>query len=222
MHRIKAVLAAALFFLSGFGVCADNLTHPTINPPAETTAPTDPHPYFRFKGEVIDSTVKEAIDFIHDANKNKAQVVIFEFDTPGGGVDAGLDLAMEIERSTVPVYCIVDNDAFSMGFVLFESCNLRILTKRAELMAHEVSGAGVVSGKKYKFQDIARDLDRTDKQIAERVAPRLRMTVHVFQERIRNQEWWMDWQEALHAHAVDYVVDTFADARALAVNLSGP
>ena len=58
-----------------------------------------------------------------EADRAGADVIILEMDTPGGFLDASLDISKLIRNQNVPVYAYVRNQAYSAGAYLALSCD---------------------------------------------------------------------------------------------------
>jgi ATP-dependent protease ClpP protease subunit len=160
--------------------------------------------HIAFNTSVNEMSVALAAAGIDAAAREEADVIVIEWNSPGGEVDSGFLLGKAIEESTVPVVCVVDGQADSMAFWLLQSCPVRLMTKRSYLMIHEASvGAGG------KIEDIenARDLlSVLNRGMAEHIAGRMCVPVDEIVARVHGRDWWMGWQEALQVGAIDGVV----------------
>lgn len=165
-------------------------------------------PVIKFDAVVDDNSVKQAIEFINASEEAGAQAIIIEFNTPGGGVDAGFLLGKRMEDAKVPVVCVVDGMAASMGMYLLQSCDVRAMTKRSVLMTHESSVQGLIGGNAKDFQAIADMLKASTRAMIEHIGRRLNISVDELEKKVQHgQEWWTDWRESYSVGAVDLVVD---------------
>jgi ATP-dependent Clp protease protease subunit len=159
-----------------------------------------------FNADVDSTSVPGAIAAIDAAQEAKA--IVIEINTDGGSVSDGFQLARTIERSAVPVYCVADMKALSMGFYLLQSCQKRYMTKRAVLMWHEPRMAaappvGVTRG----YENYASRMRAMTTAMVEHVASRLKLKPGVAGAKVTNGgEWWISWEEALEVGAVDGIV----------------
>lgn len=159
-----------------------------------------------FNADVDSTSVPGAIAAI-DASQT-AKAIVIEINTDGGSVSDGFLLARSIERSAVPVYCVADMKALSMGFYLLQSCQKRFMTKRAVLMWHEprMSSAppvGVTKG----YENYAARMRAMTIAMVEHVGGRLKVKAVVAGAKIKDGgEWWIAWEEALEIGAVDGIV----------------
>lgn len=167
-------------------------------------------PKIVFNTEVNAESVAATMAIMDAATEEGAKAIVIEFNTPGGEVDSGFLLAKAIENSRVPVVCVVDGLAASMGMYLLQSCHVRAMTKRSSLMIHEAAvGAQSFYGPEVKWRSIAEELKRTNRAMAEHLAHR--MTVSADEILIRivgGLQWWLDWKDAVNFGAVDLVVDS--------------
>lgn len=86
--------------------------------------------------------------------------VVVEINSPGGELGAGMKMMKAIEQSSAQVTCRVDGVAASMAFIVLQSCDERVMTKRSVLMGHQVALG--VRGQKTQMENalaVARALD---------------------------------------------------------------
>ncbi len=168
-------------------------------------------PRIGFDVGVDEASVNLTIAFMESVTAQGATALVIEFNTPGGSVDDGFRLAKAIEASPIPVHCIVDGEAASMGFYLLQSCTTRTMTDRSSLMAHEPAiGVGSFYGQKVKWQNIFERLRVMSSSLNHHMAKRLNISFEEFQKRVDNKDWWMTSEEALAVKAVDAVVPSVA------------
>lgn len=160
-----------------------------------------------FAGVVNADSVDAAVTDLRVAVAAGAEAIVLTIDTPGGSVFDGIRLAKVIEAAPVPVYCVVDTLAASMGFYLLQSCDVRLMTRRAMLMAHAPSGAGPQRGNAEDFEVIVQRLRALEKALSEHSCRRLKMLPGECAARMGGgRELWLTWAEALDVGAVDAVV----------------
>lgn len=163
-------------------------------------------PLIVFEEDVSEVSVNQAIHYLEQANAEGAKTIVMLLNTPGGSVLDGWRLARAMEDSPAPIVCVVDGWAASMGFYLLQSCDVRLMTKRSMLMAHEPSVRGG-GGTEHDYREMMVMLEKMNRALAEHAAARMNMTVADFMARIRANDWWMNWDEALAMGAVDGVAD---------------
>ncbi len=180
----------------------------------ETTCDTPPRSvsHITFSGGVEESSAALLIKAIDQVTSSNPLAIVFEFNTPGGNVDAGFEIAKKIEGIKVPVYCVVDGMAASMGFYLLQSCPVRAMTRRSHLMAHEVriENSDVLTPS--VVENYRQQLEAYTQGYAEHSALRMTVDTDGFLRRIvRNQEWWFSWKTAMKFRAVDGVVGSVTE-----------
>lgn len=158
---------------------------------------------YRIHGEITAESVAPALEYLA-AVKGPA---VFEIDTPGGSVNAGFEIARAIELSPVPVVCVVDGSASSMGFYILQSCATRLMTRRSYLMTHEPSVGGEMAGGPREWQNMTDHLRVSRDAFAEHCAARLTISLESYHRRTDGgRDWFMGHEEARQIGAVDGVV----------------
>jgi ATP-dependent protease ClpP protease subunit len=166
----------------------------------------------KLNAEVGDKSVAAAIDMIDAAEEAGADAFVLEINTPGGSVPDGFELSKRIEDATIPITCVVDGDAASMGFYILQSCPERLMTKRSTLMAHEPALGGMFRGQPNEWAAIAAMMAAMRDALAEHCNHRLSSTIGYYHYRTDGGKmWWFNWNDALHWKAVDGVVGSVAE-----------
>jgi ATP-dependent protease ClpP protease subunit len=160
-----------------------------------------------FSGPIDTFTVNLLIDAFIESIKHNHKAVIFEINSHGGTVDDGARFAKFIEQFPLPVHCIADQMAHSIAFYIFQSCDRRVMTKRAELLIHAPS-VGVIKGTIAEHEDDLRTLKSLNQGMTEHEARKMKISVEELRRRIYHRDWRLGWEEALEVGAVDEVVDT--------------
>lgn len=141
----------------------------------------------------------------------KTREVWVRIDSPGGSIFGGQDVIHAMEAMRSKVVCVADWKAYSMAFYTLESpgCDLRLMTKRASLMAHEPSTES--GGNSGSLRDDADLLDALNEGFLVTCAERMRIPVETLREKTERRTWWMDYREAQRWNAID----GWADPRAM-------
>lgn len=170
-------------------------------------------PKIVFEGPVDAESVAQTQSLMDVAVRDGAAAVVIEWNTPGGSVFDGFLLAKTIEESSIPVICVVDMEAASMGAFLLQSCHVRIMTKRSNIMIHEAAvSTGSFGGHEVSWRNIADRLKAINKSLVEHMAKRMLITPEAMADKIRGgAQWWLDWEEAVKFGAVDLVVDSVVE-----------
>ena len=175
--------------------------------PAE--APKEDVVHIKFNTDVNGLSALIAIGLIDRGAAVGAKAILLELDTPGGSVKAGFRLSKAIENSPVPVICVVDGEADSMGFYILQACDVRLMTKRSVLMAHQPQIGGEMYGPKEQWKNWADALKALEWAMIEHMVAKMKITSEEMAKRIEGgQMWWFDWREAIHTGAVDGTVQS--------------
>jgi ATP-dependent protease ClpP protease subunit len=147
-------------------------------------------------GEVNADSVSQVVDFIM---KSKEKEIVIYFDSPGGSVFDGLQLAEAIENSDKKITCVASMAA-SMAFYLLQSCDVRLITSSAILMQH-VSSYGMRGNEpnNYSFAKFIRSISVA---MDTAQAKRINMKYKKFKYLVRN-DWWLFGERAIKANVAD-------------------
>ena len=157
-------------------------------------------------GPVTTELASKVATGIIQAAERGDKVVVIHIDSPGGSVYAGQVLSKIMEAAPLQVVCKVDGMAASMAFYLLQSCDLRLMTERSILMAHEPSLQISGRGNKDWFKAHYEELLVLGEAMGRHQSRRLKITHEEFMRRIDNRDWNMDSTEALEVGAVDAIV----------------
>lgn len=168
-------------------------------------------PRLTYEGPIAAEPVKQTIELIQALNGAHVEAILLELDTDGGNITDGFALMKAIENSDAPVYCVADGHAWSMGFYIMQSCDVRIMTTRSTLMAHK---AIMPTSEGYETLDILKSkiahLNAVSLGLEGQALRRLCMSREAFEKKIGG-DWFMGGEEALKVGAVDLLVGTSAD-----------
>lgn len=171
--------------------------------------------YLYLQSAVDGASVYPLIDAIKSASTEK--YIVLEINSSGGSIGVGFLLSKAIENSRVPVKCVVDGPvgAASMAFYILQSCDVRVMTKRSTLMAHQAAIQTEMGGQQTAWDNVTRILRAIDHAMVEHMAVRMGMDVAAFEAKIEGgKEWWMNWEEASAVHAIDFATDSVKEALA--------
>lgn len=163
--------------------------------------------HYVFDQDVDEDSVGAAKAWLAKVKTTKARYIVMTIDTNGGSVPDGMELVQAMEDVGVPITCVVDTKALSMGLAILGACDNRMMTKRSRLMAHEPATGGLIGGQQQTFENIRDDLRTTNRALAEHIAAKWKISVESYLDRIAGgRTWWLDWVEAEKIGAVDNVV----------------
>lgn len=139
------------------------------------------------------------------------RAVVVEINSPGGSVFGALEMQKAIEAHPHPVLCMVDGMAASAAFVTLQACDVRTMTPRSILMAHEASlRAGGQLTQVVNAEALLRALN---KAMALFVTGRMGMDLATYEAKVSNgKEWWIPADEARAVNAIDFEVSGLSEA----------
>lgn len=137
------------------------------------------------RGEIND---RLANSFLYNLNKiknkDRSNQLIF-IDSFGGSVDSGMRMIEQINRYKLNCYA---NNAYSMAFVIFQSCNSRFISEYSKLMQHQIKfGLSDEIRKMENFFEYVREIE--DKLIDLQIN-KLNISRNRFID-LTNNEWWI-------------------------------
>lgn len=146
-----------------------------------------------------------------------AKYILVTINSGGGDVDSGFVYTKLIEGSPLPVVCLVDKEAQSMAFYILQSCDYRLMTKRAMVMTHSprYSEELPMSLPPDVQLMLNEQLAASTYGMIEQIAGRMGLTHEELAMRIAQSgsgQWIMTWHEAFDNNAVDAVVKNGREA----------
>lgn len=165
-------------------------------------------PVIVFDGPVDDSSSNEFVEQFNKLAESGPDSILVEITTYGGGVDAGWRMARAIERSTVKVVCVAENEVASMGVFILESCPIRVQTSRSFLTAHYPYYPTVSTTSSKDFDNlIQRNIGMKDSMLVQ-VYKRTKLTKGMVKAKLDVGDWVILADVALDIGMVDYVADS--------------
>lgn len=160
------------------------------------------------EGEINGESVLKAIQDMAEV-RQAGEDVVLRINSPGGEMQAGFALSRTIEEWPTPVTCVVDGEAASMAMYIFQSCPVRVMTKRSVLMIHQPSISGGMAGHSEDWKAIADYLEASTWAMAQHLAYHMNCRPSYIMWRIKGGKmWWMKYNDAVIWGAVDRIVDT--------------
>jgi ATP-dependent Clp endopeptidase proteolytic subunit ClpP len=120
------------------------------------------------------------------------------FNSPGGAVHDGLalfDFLRHLRVAGHHLTTIALGRAASMGAVLLQAGDRRVIGSNAFVMLHEVSNGA--SGKVSEIDDSVELSKRLQKRLLTILADRSTLTVQQIQRKWTRRDWWLDAEEAV-------------------------
>lgn len=144
----------------------------------------------------IDNDISSKFIYELSLLENKKNVYVY-LDTPGGSIDDGMQIVAQIKKYKLS--CIAEK-AYSMGFIIFQSCEKRYIMPHTRLMQHQLSYG--VRDEKLKIDNYVKFIDSMEKQLVEDQAERIGLDVDEFYQRTIN-EWWIYGKNILKENCAD-------------------
>lgn len=174
---------------------------------AEKAARGDRHRVLPFTGAVTGQSVHEAIgDLQWWHRQDPGCDISIVLNSPGGDVLHGLALYDDIialRDSGHRVTITVRGMAASMGGILLQAGDERIIGKNAHLMIHEISAGAV--GKLSEIEDEAKFCAMLSDRLLDILAERSTLTAGQIKRRWKRKDWWLSAQEAVELGFADRI-----------------
>jgi ATP-dependent Clp endopeptidase proteolytic subunit ClpP len=135
----------------------------------------------------------------------KAMTIVLN--STGGGVNAGLalyDYILKLRADGHHITVVALGVAASMGGVLLQAGDKRVIGKFAQVLIHEVSSA--TSGNINAMEDRLAYSKRLWEQCSEILAERSKLTVTQLRKRALRKDWWLNADEAVALGFADEIL----------------
>lgn len=173
----------------------------------EESAHSDRNRVFSFFGSVNGASVAEAmITLRYWLRRDGPQPVEIIFNSPGGSVIDGLalyDQILDLRYKGVEVTTVGMGMAASMGGILLQSGDKRVMGRNAHLMMHEVATMGL--GKLSEIEDELKFSKRLQDRCLDILAERATLDKNQIQRKWKNKDWWLDAETALELGFIDAI-----------------
>lgn len=153
-------------------------------------------------GEIDEHVTPHILHSLITIANNKQDVYVF-LNTNGGSVYHGSKIVSEILKHNVK--CIAQN-AYSMGFVIFQACKQRYITQHTTLMQHQMSYG--LHGKHQQVLSHIKLTKKINEHFLKFQAKRLGLTSYYLEDLIAN-DLWLYGQEIIDFKCADELVNVF-------------
>lgn len=126
--------------------------------------------------------------------------------SPGGGVFAGLsmfDTILALRQAGHEVTTISYGYAASMGGILLQAGDVRMMSPNSYLMIHEVASG--VRGTVSDVEDQSKFMKKLQNKALDILAERSNLSRETIKRKSARTDWWMDAEEALEAGFIDAI-----------------
>lgn len=162
---------------------------------------------YMFYNPVVEPTVAKAM---HDlelwARQRPGEPMVVTFNSPGGLVTDGFalyDFLRDLSRRGHHITTRCIGMAASMGAILMQAGDDRVMTPNAYLMIHEISGGA--EGKLSEMEDVAKVVKAFQDRALTILTNRSNMSKNVISAKWKKRDWYMDAPEALRQGFIDRV-----------------
>lgn len=139
------------------------------------------------------------------AAQPKTKSILLRINSEGGNFEEGFKMSQAMERSAMPIDCLVDGDAMSAAFYILQSCRERAATQRSIFLAHEPYLMGLRIADRDHLMKTLQEIEVWTNQYASHCASRMKMPLKEFKARIFRKDWSFTPDEALSVNAIDRI-----------------
>ena len=163
---------------------------------------------YTFYSAVDAESVRECMaELGHWSRRDHGTPITVIFNSPGGSVLDGLalfDYLRQLRSAGHHVTTVALGRAASMGAVLLQAGDHRVIGENAFLLVHEVSHLS--AGKVSEMEDNVEFTRRLQKRLLAILSSRSAMTEAQIARRWARKEWWLDAAEAVELGLADAVI----------------
>ena len=148
-----------------------------------------------FNAEVEEFEVGSAIEQLHDWELESDETITVVLNSPGGEVFTGLLLFDTLRNLRSNVVTVTRGLAASMGSILSQAGDSRLISQHSWFMVHEPST--IAWGKVGDIKREAEMLKRVHDQLCGILAERSTLSKADIKRRSQDKDWWMDAGQAV-------------------------
>ena len=174
----------------------------------DAAAEADRARHFTFYSEVSAESVRQCMaDLGQWSRRDRGSPITVTFNSPGGSVLDGLalfDFFRQLRKDGHHLTTVAIGRAASMGAVLLQAGDERLVGQNAFLLVHEVSHLS--AGKVSELEDSVEFSRRLQQRLLAILAERSTLSTRDIQRRWARKEWWLDADEAVALGLADGVL----------------
>lgn len=159
-------------------------------------------------GDSVDDELVHTL--MHDmtiwSTNHPSKPITLLLNTPGGVVISGFafyDFLEELKRRGHHLTTKACGMAASMGSILLQAGDERVITPRSWVLVHEVQG--LVAGSFSQMEDDMRFNERLQNQALEILSSRSTLSKVQIKKRWKNKDWWLDAPDTVKAGFADRI-----------------
>ena len=174
----------------------------------DAAAEADRARQYTFYSEVSAESVRQCMaDLGQWSRRDRGSPITVTFNSPGGSVLDGLalfDFFRQLRKDGHHLTTVAIGRAASMGAVLLQAGDERLVGQNAFLLVHEVSHLS--AGKVSELEDSVEFSRRLQQRLLAILAERSTLSTRDIQRRWARKEWWLDADEAVALGLADGVL----------------
>jgi ATP-dependent Clp endopeptidase proteolytic subunit ClpP len=176
---------------------------------ADLAAGPEQQRIYTFYGEVEQGIVEEAMHTLGVwSRRDPEQPMSILLNSCGGSCIDGIalyDFLLHLRASGHHITITALGEASSMGGIILQAADWRVMGATSELLIHEVSAEQLGSRTVAWIEDKAAYLRKLNRRMDELLAERSTMTLAQIEKRQRHHDWFLDAYEALDLGFIDEV-----------------
>lgn len=174
---------------------------------ADTLASLNHSQIYHFFEPVTYGGVEDAINWIGMwSRRNPESKIKIVFNSPGGSVFAGMalyDFLLELREKGHHITTEARGYAASMGGILLQAGDERVVGANAHIMIHEISSISM--GKASDLEDELKLVERLQEKALDILSERSSMTKAQIRRKWKRKDWWLDAGEAVELGFADRI-----------------
>jgi len=154
--------------------------------------------FIMLKGPI---TPEKTNSFLYEFNLLSSKDVYLYIDSPGGHIEEGLRIVNEVIQYNLT--CIAEK-AYSMAFVIFQSCKKRYVLPFGKLMQHQISFG--IKNEKAKVENYIQFIQQMEDTILTIQSSKINISNDELKSRTTN-EWWIFGYNTIREKCADEIVN---------------
>lgn len=153
---------------------------------------------YNFVDAVGSSSVKSCVTVLEEWERRSKDPITIVFNSAGGQVFHGLalyDAITAIKDKGVKVDTVARGMAASMGGILFQAGDERVIGSNAYVLIHEISD--ITAGAMADIEDHVDFIKRVQKRCLAILSDRSTLSAKDIEKRWKKTDWWIDADEAV-------------------------
>lgn len=170
-------------------------------------AAADQAGHYSFIGAVTNDSVKSCMRELAVWSRREPECnITILFNSPGGSVTDGLalyDFLDELKFQGHKITTVARGMAASMGGVLLQAGQERVIGRNAHVLIHEVSSMNI--GKTSEMEDELKFVLRLQERLLDILAERSSLTKTQIKTRWKRKDWWLSSEECVELGFADRI-----------------